>query len=284
MEKRRFGRSGHMSTVAIFGAAAFMQIEQRDADKVMEMVIEAGVNHIDVAPSYGGAELRIGPWMPRERDRFFLGCKTMERSREGAWDEMQGSLKRLQTDHFDLYQLHAITSLEELDACTRAGGALEALVEARRQGLTRHVGITGHGINSPAIFLEALRRFDFDSILFPLNFVQMAIPEFRENAEALIATCNAKDVGTMVIKTVTKGPWGDKQKTATTWYEPFDQMEEIQPAVNFALSYEVTGLCTAGDITVLPLVLGACQNFSPLNEAEREAMIQSGPQFEPLFT
>jgi aryl-alcohol dehydrogenase-like predicted oxidoreductase len=273
-----------MSTVAIFGAAAFWEIEQRDADKVMERVIEAGVNHIDVAPSYGQAEQRIGPWMPRERGRFFLGCKTMERSRPGAWNEMQRSLKLLQTGQFDLYQLHAITSLEELDACTMAGGALEALVEAREQGLIRHIGITGHGINSPAIFIEALKRFDFDSVLFPLNFVQMSVPAFRKEAEALIALCQEKDVGTMIIKTVTKGPWGEKQRTAATWYEPFGDSEEIQKAVNFGLSYEITGLCTAGDTRVLPLVLQACQNFSRLSQPEREAMIQSGRQFEPLFT
>jgi aryl-alcohol dehydrogenase-like predicted oxidoreductase len=284
MEKRRFGRSGHMSTLAIFGAAAFWEIEQRDADRVMELVIEAGVNHIDVAPSYGQAEQRIGPWMPRERGRFFLGCKTMERTRAGAWEEMQRSLKLLQTDQFDLYQLHAITSMDELDACTMAGGALEALENARVQGLVRHIGITGHGIDSPAIFIEALNRFDFDSILFPLNFVQMSIPKFRKDAEVLVALCKEKDVGTMVIKTITKGPWGEKQKTATTWYEPFDEMEAIQQAVNFALSYEVTGLCTAGDIRVLPKVLNACQNFSRLNEPEREGMIQSGQQFEALFT
>jgi len=284
MEKRRFGRSGHMSTVAIFGAAAFWEIEQQDADRVMEMVIEAGVNHIDVAPSYGQAEQRVGPWMPRERERFFLGCKTMERTKEGAWDEMQSSLRFLKTDYFDLYQLHAITNQEELDACTMTGGALEALVEAQRHGLTRQIGITGHGVDAPRLFIEALNRFDFDSILFPLNFVQMSMPAFRKDAEALIALCNEKDVGTMIIKTITKGPWRDKEKTATTWYEPFDQMEKIQEAVNFALSYDVTGLCTAGDINVLPLVLKACQNFSPMDQAEREAMIQSGGQFEPLFT
>ena len=164
MEKRKFGRTGHLSTVAIFGAAAFWEIEQKDADTIMEMVIETGVNHIDVAPSYGQAEERVGPWMPRERERFFLGCKTMERTKESAWDEMQKSLKRLQTDYFDLYQLHAITNIDELDACTRNGGALEALVEARQQGLIRHIGITGHGVDAPAIFIEALKRFDFDSV------------------------------------------------------------------------------------------------------------------------
>jgi aryl-alcohol dehydrogenase-like predicted oxidoreductase len=284
MEKRGFGRTAHMSTVAIFGAAAFWEIEQKDADKVMEMVIEAGVNHIDVAPSYGQAEQRIGPWMPRERERFFLGCKTMERTKEGAWDELQQSLRRLQTDRFDLYQLHAITSMEELDGCTMQGGALEALVEAHQRGLTHHIGITGHGIDSPQIFLEALKRFEFDSILFPLNFVQMRDPEFRKNAEELIATCKQNDVGTMIIKTVAKGPWGEKEQTATTWYEPFDEMEVIQSAVNFALSYEVTGLCTAGDTRVLPMVLKACQNFTPMNRSQREEMIQSGQQYEPLFT
>jgi aryl-alcohol dehydrogenase-like predicted oxidoreductase len=284
METRRLGRTGHMSTVAIFGAVAFGQISQEDADKVMESVIEADINHIDVAPSYGQAELRVGPWMPRERRRFFLGCKTTERTKEGAWKEMQESLKRLQTESFDLYQAHAVTTMEELDAVTMKGGALEAFVEARRQGLTKFIGITGHGVNTPQIFLEALRRFDFDSVMFPLNFVQMANPEYRKYAEELIATCKAKDVGTMVIKSVTKGPWGEKQHTATTWYEPFDKIDKIQKGVNFVLSHDVTGLCTAGDTRVLPLVIKACQNFSRLSNDELDEMIESGKQYEPLFT
>jgi len=283
METRRFGRTGHMSTVAIFGAPAFSEVSQGEADKVMEQVIEAGVNHIDVAPSYGQAELRIGPWMPRERGRFFLGCKTMERTKEGAWKELRASLQRLQTESFDLYQCHAITTMEELDSVTMKGGALEAFVEARREGLTRYLGITGHGVNAPQIYLEALRRFEFDSILFPLNFVQMGNPEYRKYAEELIATCKAKDVGTMVIKTITKAPWGERPHTATTWYEPFVKLDEIQKAVNFALSYEVTGLCTAGDTRVLPVVLQACENFSRLGQDELEEMIKSSGQYEPLF-
>lgn len=284
METRRFGRTGHMSTVAIFGAAAFYEISQEDADRVMEQVIEAGVNHIDVAPSYGQAELRVGPWMPRERGRFFLGCKTMERTKEGAWKEMQESLKRLQTETFDLYQCHAITTMEELDAITMKGGALEAFVEAQREGLTKFIGITGHGVNAPEIYLEALQRFDFDSVLFPLNFVQMGMPEYRKNADELIATCKAKDVGTMVIKSITKAPWGERKHTATTWYEPFDQMEDIQKGVNFALSYDVTGLCTAGDTRILPMFLQACESFRRLSQDEIEEMIKSGEQYEPLFT
>lgn len=284
MQTRRFGRTGHMSTIAIFGAAAFWQIEQAEADKVMEQVIEAGINHIDIAPSYGQAEIRVGPWMPRERRRFFLGCKTMERTKDGAWKELRESLQRLQTETFDLYQCHAITTMEELDAITMQGGALEAFVEARQRGLIRYIGITGHGVDAPRIYLEALRRFNFDSVLFPLNFVQMAIPTYRQQAEALIAECKTKDVGTMIIKTITKRPWGDRPHTATTWYEPFDQSDLIQRAVNFGLSYEVTGLCTAGDTRILPLVLRACENFMQLNDSERERMIQSAQEYEPLFT
>ena len=284
MQTRRFGRTGHMSTVAIFGGAAFSKITQEEADRVIEQVIEAGVNHIDIAPSYGQAEERVGPWMPRERQRFFLGCKTQERTKEGAWNELRQSLKRLQTETFDLYQFHAITKMEELDAVTMKGGALEAFVEARERGLFKYIGITGHGVNAPQIYLEALRRFDFDSVLFPLNFVQLANPEYRKYAEELIAQCNAKDVGTMIIKAITRAPWGERPHTATTWYEPFEKMDDIQRAVNFALSYEITGLCTAGDTRVLPLMLKACENFVQLNQAEREQMIQSADEYEPLFT
>jgi aryl-alcohol dehydrogenase-like predicted oxidoreductase len=273
-----------MSTVAVFGGAAFMQISQEDADRVLEQIIEAGINHIDVAPSYGQAEIRIGPWMKRERQRFFLGCKTLERTREGARNELQRSLERLQTETFDLYQFHAVTTMEDLDAITMKGGALEAFVEARRDGLIKSIGITGHGAEAPKIYLEALRRFAFDTVMFPLNFVQMTNPEFRRHTEELIAACKAKDVGTLIIKTVTKGPWGDKQHTATTWYEPFEQSDQIQRAVNFVLSHDVSGLCTVGDTRVLPLVIRACENFSRLSQDEIEQVIESGRQYEPLFT
>jgi predicted aldo/keto reductase-like oxidoreductase len=222
--------------------------------------------------------------MPRERKRFFLGCKTQERTKEGAWKEMHQSLERLQTETFDLYQFHAVTTMEELDAITMKGGALEAFVGARREGLTKFIGITGHGAETPKIFLEALRRFDFDTVMFPLNFVQMANAEFRAYAEELIATCKAKDVGTLIIKSVTKAPWGERPHTATTWYEPFDKSDEIQRAVNFVLSHDVSGLCTPGDTRLLPLVVQACENFSSLSKDKMEAMIESGKQFEPLFT
>jgi aryl-alcohol dehydrogenase-like predicted oxidoreductase len=273
-----------MSTIAIFGAAAFSEVSQEDADRVMEMILEAGINHIDIAPSYGHAEDRVGPWMKRERKRFFLGCKTMERTKEGAWNELRQSLKRLETESFDLYQSHAITTMQELDAITMKGGALEAFQEARDEGLFKYIGITGHGVNAPEIYLEALRRFDFDSVLFPLNFVQMGNPEYHRHARELISVCRARDVGTMVIKSITKAPWGEREHTATTWYEPFEDMDIIQQSVNFALSYEVTGICTAGDIRVLPKVIQACENYKELDHEQMEAMIESGKQYEPLFS
>ena len=283
MHTRRFGRTNHMSTLAIFGAAAFWEVSQAQADATMEQVITAGLNHIDVAPSYGQAEARLGPWLARERARFFLGCKTLERTRAEATAELHRSLARLHVEQFDLYQLHAITSIEELDAVTRPGGALEALVEARATGLTRFLGITGHGVNAPAIFVEALRRFDFDSVLFPLNFVQYANPAYRAATEELIGLCRQRDVGTMVIKAVTRGPWPGPH-THTTWYQPFDTPEALQTAINFALSQDITGLCTAGDTTLLPQFIEACERFTPMEAEAQEALVAEGAhQYTPLF-
>ena len=283
MEKRRFGRTGHMSTVAIFGAAGFWSVDQETADQALRTILDYGVNHIDVAPSYGVAEDRLSSWMPGHREDFFVGCKTMERSKEGAAAEMRRSFKKLNMDSFDLYQIHAITSMQELDEVTRKGGALEALIAAREEGLTRYLGITGHGFDTPAIFIEALQRFDFDSVLFPLNFVQYANPTYRRDSQELLRLCEERDVATMAIKTITKGPWGDQEHRYHTWYEPFDELPDIQEAVNFALSHNVSGLCTAGDTRLLPLVLQACEDFRPLDEDEQEQMITYGANFNPLF-
>jgi aryl-alcohol dehydrogenase-like predicted oxidoreductase len=283
METRRLGRTGHMSTVAILGGFAFSQVNQAEADAAMERVVRAGVNHIDVAPSYGIAEERLGPWLARDRDRFFLGCKTMERTKAGADAELRRSLERLQVDYFDLYQIHAITNFEDLDKVTRPGGALEALIEAREAGLIHCIGITGHGVDAPAIFLEALRRFDFDTVLFPVNFVQYSNTTYRQNAEELLRQCRAADVGTMIIKSIAKGPWGERPKTHNTWYRPFIDPADIQQAVDFVLSQDITGLCTAGDIHLLPLVLRACEDFTPLSVAEQETLIASATEHEPLF-
>ncbi len=284
METRRFGRTNHLSTVAIFGAVALGRLTQEEADKAMRHVIDFGVNHIDVAPSYGDAELRLGPWMEKERERFFLGCKTTERTRDGAAAELRRSLERLRVDKFDLYQFHAVTSMEELDQVFAPGGALEAVIAARDEGLTKYIGITGHGYNVVKVFQEALRRFDFDSILFPVNFIQYADPEYRQGAEDLLAMANQRDVGIMTIKSIAKGQWGDKQQVYHMWYEPFEDPERIQKAVNFVLSQPVTGLCTGGDATLLPIVLQACQDFKQMSAEEQQALIATAGQWEPLFT
>lgn len=283
METRTFGRTGHASTVAIFGACALGYVTQAQADAAMQQVIEAGINHIDIAPSYGNAEAQIAHWMKSTRDQFFLGCKTMERTKKGAAKELAESLKRLHTDHFDLYQIHAVTSMDELEQATAAGGALEAMLEARQAGLIQHIGITGHGLEAPAVFLEALRRFDFDSVLFPVSFILYANPSYRKAAGNLISVCRQKNVGVMAIKYAARGPWEEKPKTFTTWYEPFTAEQEIQNAVNFALSQEVTGLCTPCDVSMLPKVVSACQNYEHLNDEAQESLIASANTYTPLF-
>ncbi|MCJ7701699.1 MAG: aldo/keto reductase [Anaerolineales bacterium] len=283
MDKRRFGRTGHMSTIAIFGAAALYEGTPEMTDKAMEHILAAGVNHIDIAPGYGKAEELMGPWIEKTRDQFFLGCKTQLRTKREAADELRLSLEKLHTDKFDLHQLHAVTSFEELDQVTGSGGALEAIIEAKEEGLTDFIGITGHGNQAPMVFLEALRRYDFDSILFPINFVQFAIPEYKEKALELLAVCQEKDVGVMVIKAVAARPWGDRERKYACWYEPFDTLEMIQNGVNFALSQNgVTGLCTTGDVNILPIFLSACQTFSPSGQEEQDELIASTKQHQAL--
>jgi len=284
MEKRRFGRTEHNSSVAIFGAVSVGDSTQEVADRVIQSVLDAGVNHFDVAPSYGLAEQRVGPWIPKIRDQIFLGCKTMERTKAGAEAEMHRSLELLQTPNFDLYQFHAVTNMDDLNQITAPGGALEAVIEAREQGLTRFIGITGHGLEAPTVFLEALRRFEFDSVMFPINFILFSKDDYRAQAEELIQVCRESDVGTMIIKAVTRGPWGDRTQNYRTWYLPFDKIKDIQPAVDFVLSQDITGLCTVGDPGILPIALNACENFTPMTSSEQQALIASAGEYEQLFT
>jgi len=283
METRRFGRTDHMSTLAVFGGVALGQLDQPTADKVVQQVIDAGVNHIDIAPSYGEAEQRLGPWMPHIRKDFFLGCKTMERTRDKAIQEFHDSMARLQVEAFDLYQLHAITTMEELDQCTQAGGALEGVVEMRDQGLTRFIGITGHGMHTPQIFIEALRRFDFDTVLFPIYPALLANNEYRTHKLALLDLCEEKDVGVMTIKAICKEPWGDRKQHFHTWYLPFEDQATIQHNVNFVLSHKLTHICTVGDYRLLDKVLTACENFQPMNSAQQDALIKEQAERELIF-
>ena len=283
MDTRIFGRTGHLSSLAIFGGVAFLKSSQKEADEVMQTVIDAGINHIDIAPEYGLAQERLGEWMPRIRERFFLGCKTMERTKQGAASELQDSLRKLRVDYFDLYQLHAVTTFDDLDRATAPGAALETIIDARQKGLTRFIGITSHGVKAPAILLEALQRFDFDSVLFPVNFIQYHDPLYRQKAQELIQLCQERKVGIMAIKAICKGPYDEKGKLFNTRYQPFTDMEHIQQGVNFSLSQNVTGLCTVGEVSLLPLFIQACENYQHMIIPHQEALIATGDSYKPFF-
>ncbi len=283
MEKRRLGRTNHMSTVMIFGGAALYDATPQDASAAIELVRSHGVNHFDVAPSYGKAEELIGPWLADHRSEVFLGCKTLERTRDGAWQELHRSFEKLHVKDFDLYQLHAVGEMEELEQALRPGGAIEALVEARDRGLVRFLGITGHGYRAAEVHAAALERFDFDTVMTPLNFVQWADPAWRASFERLLEVARARDVGLMIIKTAARGPWSEGPHTHTTWYRPFDTPEMIEQAVRFVLSQPVTAFAQPGDLSLLPLALAAAENFRPLSEDEQRALVQSAAAYEPLF-
>ena len=250
----------------------------------MEMVLEHGINHIDVAPSYHDAEVRLGPWLEQYRDRFFLGCKTQLRGRDEARQELERSLERLRVDAFDLYQLHAVTTMEELDLCFAPGGSMEAILQARDEGLTRYIGITAHGLQAPAVELAALERFDFDSLLFTLNFKLWSDDQYRRDAQALLRMAAERDIGTMVIKAVARGPWRDQERRYHTWYEPFETAAGVEQALRFALSQPVTVAISAGDAHLLPLLIDAAEGFRPMSDAEQQQLLATADAYEPLFT
>lgn len=257
METRRLGRIGHDSSVLVYGAAALGAVTQEVADASIAQALAGGINHFDTAASYGEAELRLGPWMPEIRPRVFLATKTGEREAEAAYRQLHASLERLQTDRVDLLQLHAVGSVDELDRVTAPGGALEAAVRARDEGLVGAVGITGHGHRAPATHLEALRRFPFETVLTPLNWVLAQHRGYLASYEQLVAEVRRQDAGLMVIKTVARRNWPAEQ-SAATWYEPFVEPQQVSAAVSWALSHgELTGLATPGDVGLLGLVLAA---------------------------
>ena len=283
MEKRRLGRTGHESTVVAFGAAGIGRVSQEVADRAVEQILEHGVNHIDIAPTYGEAMERMAPWMPKLRDSMFLGAKTRERTRELAWANIESCMSRLDVESFDLFQLHSVGTMEDLDKATGSGGALEALVELRERGLTRWLGITGHGPDAPRVHLEALRRFDFDTVMFPLNATLYRNAEYREHAEELLSAANHRDVGVHTIKMLARGGWGDREREHTTWYDPHREQSEIDSALWWLLSQPMHTAPSVGDVELLPRALDAAQRFSPLSNDDQEAVVagQRPPLPEP---
>jgi aryl-alcohol dehydrogenase-like predicted oxidoreductase len=285
VQQRRLGRLGHRSSVLIFGAAALSAVDQDTADASIQLALDAGINHFDVAASYGDAELRLGPWMPRIRERIFLATKTGLRDRDAAWAQINHSLERLQTDRVDLIQVHAVGDLEELDLVTRPGGSLEAVVRAREEGLAGAVGITGHGHQAPATHLEALRRFPFDTVLSPLNYVLSRDPAYLADYQALVAEVQAQDAGLMIIKSVARRNWPEPVEHGyATWYEPFDDQEAITAAVAWTLSHpEATGIATPGDVRLLPLVIAAERRLPEVDLAEAEAVLARAGDYSSPF-
>ena len=283
MEKRRLGRTEQQSSVVIFGAAGIGKVKQKDADRAIQIALDHGVNHIDVAPSYGEAELRLRPWIPRIREKVFLACKTTKRQKADAARELRRSLDRVQTGHFDLYQLHSVNDFDQLDLATGPGGAVEALVEAREEGLVANLGITGHGMQAPALHAEALTRFDFDTVMFPLNPTLWGDADYRKDCESLMEIARDKDVGLMVIKAVAKEPWGDRERTTTTWYKPFEDQESIDRCVHFVLSQGITALASAGDVGLLPKILDAADRFQPLAEGEQDGIVDAYRKLRQIF-
>ena len=285
MEYRRLGRLEHQSSVLIYGAAALSDVTQDVADHSIDEALAAGINHFDVAASYGDAELRLGAAMPRLRERVFLATKTGERSADAAWQQINASLDRLQTDHVDLIQLHAIGDSAELDLATAADGALQAAVRAQEEGLAGAIGITGHGDQAPATHLEALRRYPFATVLTPLNPVLARDGAYLRNYEALVDEVERQDVGLMIIKAVARRNWPDgASKSYTTWYEPFDDQSRVTATVAWVLArLEVTGIATAGDVRLLSLLIRAEADRHALLASEAEAALRDEPNYSSPF-
>jgi aryl-alcohol dehydrogenase-like predicted oxidoreductase len=283
IEKLTFGRTGHLSTRTLFGAAAFGTVTQVEANRSMEQLLRYGVNHIDTAASYGDAELRIGPWLEKHRAEFFLATKTGDRKYAEARDSIHRSLERLRTDHLDLLQLHAVVEDSEWEEATGPGGALEAAIEAREQGLVRFIGITSHSLHAPVIHIKSLERFDFDSVLLPYNYMLAQNPRYLADFNELAAICRARNVAMQLIKTLERRPWGERVHRYDTWYEPFDEPHAVDLAIHYALSRPGMFINTAGDIHVLPMILDAASRYAgaPSDAAMQELVRDQGA--EPLW-
>ena len=275
MQKRTLGRTGHQSTVVAFGALSVGYVDQDEADRAIQLVLDHGVNHVDIAPTYGHSMERMAPWMPEIRNRVFLGSKTRFHTRDEAWRDVESIMQRLNVETFDLFQLHSIVNMDELDSVTATDGALETLVEMREQGLTKWLGITGHGTHAPSTFLEGLRRFDFDTVMFPLSPAMARDADYRRDSEALLAEANARGIGIQTIKMIARGGWEDGPRDCRTWYDPHREQADIDRSLWWMLSQPMHTAPSCGEIGLLPKILAAAQRFRPLTQDEQEAVVAS---------
>lgn len=283
IERRPFGRTGHQSTVTLFGAAALARASQDEADRALEVLLRHGVNHIDTAARYGDSELRIGPWMARHRKDFFLATKTGSRGAREAREDLHRSLERLRVDSVDLIQMHSLGHPDDWDRAMGPGGALEALVEAKAQGLVRAIGVTGHGWTIAAMHRRSLARFEFDSILLPYNFFMMQNERYREAFEEVTAICRERNVAVQTIKGIARGPWAAADRSHATWYQPLERQEDIDRAVHWVLGRPGIFLNTAGDLGLLPGVLDAASRFTRRPSDEEMATMLDATRTSSLF-
>ena len=283
IERRPFGRTGHVSTVTLFGGAALARASQADADRTLDLLLRYGVNHIDTAARYGDSELRIGPWMARHRKDFFLATKTGSRTAPEAREDLHRSLERLRVDHVDLIQLHSLGHPDDWDQAMGPGGALEALIEAREEGLARFIGVTGHGWTIAAMHRRSLARFDFDAVLLPYNFFMAQQERYRRNFEEVLGVCRERNVAVQVIKSIARGPWAAAARTHTTWYQPLEEQADIDRAVHWALGVPGVFLNTVGDLALLPKVLDAASRFEGRPPDEAMATMLDSKRMTSLF-
>lgn len=283
MEQRRFGRTNHSTSVLVYGAAGLGNVTQQTADASLAAALAAGINHFDTAHNYGEAEDRMGPWVPGVRDQIFLATKTQQRTTEAAWAEINRSLERLDTDHIDLLQIHAVCNDSDLADVFADGGPLPALERAREEGLITYLGITGHTEAAPRIHAEALRRFDFDSVLTPMNHQLYSEPEFADHFATLLELVEAQDVGLRTIKAIARRPWDDNERRYATWYEPFDTQDLVTAAVSWVLGTfpQIAGLATAGESRLLPMVYEAEAHRISVDEAD--AMLSEVEDYRSIF-
>jgi aryl-alcohol dehydrogenase-like predicted oxidoreductase len=281
--KAPFGRTGHDSSRTIFGAAALAHASQAEADRALELLLAHGVNHIDTAASYGDSELRIAPWLKRHPGAFFLATKTGERDYTGAKEEIRRSLERLGVDSVDLIQLHNLVDVIEWEFALREGGALEAAVEAREEGLVRFIGVTGHGLSVAAMHRRSLERFAFDAVLLPYNFRQQQNARYAEEFEALALVCAERGVAMQTIKSIALAPWEGRPQTASTWYEPLTDPADIELAVHWVLGRDGVFLNTVGDLEILAHVLEAAEHHQARPDDPSMQALVGRRSLAPLF-
>jgi aryl-alcohol dehydrogenase-like predicted oxidoreductase len=279
-----FGRTGHASTRIIFGAAAFWKCTPAIGERTLAMLLKHGINHIDVAASYGEAENHVGPWMESHRERFFLATKTGEREYEGAKSELTRSLERLRVDSIDLWQLHNLVDEAGWETAMAPGGALEAATEARDKGLVKFIGVTGHGVTVAEMHRRSLERFPFDSVLLPLNHIMMQNPTYAADFKVLTRICREQGVAMQTIKSLAVGAWGEgDQRTTGTWYEALTEQPDIDLAVHWVLGHEGMFLNTSSDIGLLTKILDATERYkAPPTRADMDALVTRAAM-SPLF-